>query len=670
MRKFVNTQYFIEEALKFKRDGFYTNALIDSPAYNEYWDEQKKRCIEGYQVGGVKITGDHYFYLNFCPIKRLLYDNKGNPLGFEKKRALPDFYDGDYDYYWVVEIGRNGITQEEFDKLSIGCKVLHLGGGRHIIIGKARRKGFSYKNAALVARRYTFFRNSYSMITAYDSSYSEGTMKMVVHYLNFLNEHTAFGKRRLVDKQREHIISGFKEEQNGIWINKGYQSEIEVFTFKDNPEAGAGKDAGLILLEEAGTFANLKASYNFLKPCVEEGDFTTGQMLIYGTGGDMDGSTLDFYEMFYNPEPYKLLPIENMWDEGAESTSCGFFFPSYMNMQGFIDSEGNSLKQEAINKEIEEREKIIKTAKDKNTLIKHMIANPFSPKEAFAIASTNIFPIYELSQQLNKVEFNGDIDTIGIKGRLLLDDRGNPKFEKDDKLKPAGYPVTDLEEGCLVVWEPPIGNPPTEMYIIGLDPYSHDRTIESKSLGSLFVYKRGKMGESDRIVAEYTGRPRTTKDFNETARRICIYYNAKILYENNVNNIKEYFENKNCLYLLAKGPTCLKSTVNTLGIRSKGLAIHGKDLKMELEGYASEWLLEVNSEGIPNYKFIYSVPLLKELISYNDVGNFDRVIAFLLCIIYKIQLTKLVVEERKEESRFKSFFSKKIFINNNSINNK
>jgi hypothetical protein len=37
--------------------------------YREWWENERYRCLNGFEVGGVRITGAHYFYLNFWRIK-------------------------------------------------------------------------------------------------------------------------------------------------------------------------------------------------------------------------------------------------------------------------------------------------------------------------------------------------------------------------------------------------------------------------------------------------------------------------------------------------------------------------------------------------------------------------------------------------------------------------
>jgi len=259
----------------------------------------------------------------------------------KKKKKMPDFWDGDYNYYWSLEIARYGIltvnetTKEERSiiqtlstleqaqrlkaelsklQLSITIEPDYLTGGFHVIVGKARRKGYSYKNGAICANTYNTQPDSLTLIGAFDKKYlyPKGTMGMASDYLNFLNKHTGWRKsREFVDKQ-DHRRASFKDTIDGVSNEDGYMSEIMALTFKDNPDAARGKDAQYVLLEEAGVFPNLEDAYMATAPGLSAGKYITGQIIIFGTGGDMESGTVDFANMFYNPFEYGLLPVKTL----------------------------------------------------------------------------------------------------------------------------------------------------------------------------------------------------------------------------------------------------------------------------------------------------------------------------------------------------------------------
>ena len=68
--KFKDTHRFSPAAHSYKTYGFYTDTIPGTKDYYDFWDEEKRRCLEGYVVDGVRVTGYHYFYLNYCPIDR------------------------------------------------------------------------------------------------------------------------------------------------------------------------------------------------------------------------------------------------------------------------------------------------------------------------------------------------------------------------------------------------------------------------------------------------------------------------------------------------------------------------------------------------------------------------------------------------------------------------
>ena len=405
----INTDVFREEALHFKKYGYYCPELWGTNSWKVYWDEQLRRCRDGYTVGGVSITGNHYFYMNFCNIELVNNDAtiSSESMFAEKESNFPHFWDGDFNYFWSLEIARRGMPYEQYLGLYLDVMIpeLYMNGGHHMIVGKSRRKGYSYKNAAIAANIYNHTRKSITVVGAFEKKYlyPEGTMGMATNYINWLNKHTGWAKaREFVDKQ-DHRKASYKEDKNGIYLESGYQSQIMALTFKDNPDAARGKDAKLVMFEEAGKFPNLRDSFRATEPSMMAGKYVTGQMVIFGTGGDMEKDTVDFSYMFYNPLEFNLLPFTNIWDDNADNTSCGFFHPVYWNMEGFYDQQGNSDKQAATDYELNKRKEITESSGSSLSIQGRVQEYPLKPSEAFLTVSFNDFPIEELRNQLNLV---------------------------------------------------------------------------------------------------------------------------------------------------------------------------------------------------------------------------------------------------------------------------
>lgn len=653
----INTQVFREEANHFSKYGYYCADPIGSPGYFEYWDEQTRRCLEGYEVGGARITGHHYAYLNFYPIMKVDLKNTSSSKVASKVQGMPDFWDGDYNYYWAKEIAFKGCTEEFLNELKLEARIdrAYLDGGYHMIVGKSRRKGYSYKNAAMIVNNYSLRRNSLNIVGAFlkEYLYPKGIMAMINAYISHIDEHTAWRKSRDYVDKIHHKKASFKEDN----IEKGFKSEITALTFKDNPDAARGKDALEVQFEEAGAFPNLESSFMATAPSLEAGSFLTGQMTIFGTGGDMKSGTKDFAKMFYNPIAYRLLPFVNIWDKDADNSRCGFFHPVFMNMEGYYDNEGNSDIKGAIEQEEKVRDNIKKNSSGSSTINQHNQEYPLSPGEAFLVVSTNDFPVTELRNQYTKVKVNNYHFKKGTPVFLFKED--GKVFAKPDlknKLEPIWdyKPKTENIKGCPIIFESPIPNPPKGLYKIGYDPYRQDQS-SGVSLGAFYVYKGNHKFSytRDSIVAFYVGRPNTTDDFNRQAALMAEFYNAEIMYENEVTSVKSYFTNHKLLNLLAVQPD---SVINANIKKSKVSRVYGIHMNQKLkdagEKYIKRWLLterdiDENGNKILNLETIYDTGLLEELINYNRKGNFDRVMAFMM-LMFQVEEEELGKEYGNE----------------------
>jgi hypothetical protein len=653
----INTQVFREEANHFAKYGYYCADPIGSPGYFEYWDEQTRRCLEGYEAGGARITGHHYAYLNFYPIMKVDLKNTSSSRVASKVQGMPDFWDGDYNYYWAKEIAFKGCEESFLDSLNLEARIdrQYLDGGYHMIVGKSRRKGYSYKNAAMMVNNYSLKRNSLNIVGAFlkEYLYPKGIMAMINAYISHIDEHTAWRKSRDYVDKIHHKKASYKEDG----IEKGFKSEITALTFKDNPDAARGKDALEVQFEEAGAFPNLESSFMATAPSLEAGSFLTGQMTIFGTGGDMKSGTKDFAKMFYNPIAYRLLPFVNIWDKDADNSRCGFFHPVFMNMEGYYDNNGNSNIKAAIQQEEKVRDNIKKNSSGSSTINQHNQEYPLSPAEAFLVVSTNDFPVTELRNQYTKVKVNNYHVKKGTPVFLYKEEgRVYARPDLKNKLEPIWdyKPKTDNIKGCPVIFESPIPNPPKGLYKIGYDPYRQDQS-SGVSLGAFYVYKGNHKFSytRDSIVAFYVGRPNTTDDFNRQAALMAEFYNAEIMYENEVTSVKSYFTNHKLLNLLAVQPD---GVINANIKKSKVSRVYGIHMNQKLkdagEKYIKRWLLterdvDENGNKILNLETIYDTGLLEELINYNRKGNFDRVMAFMM-LMFQVEEEELGKEYGNE----------------------
>ena len=669
----INTEVFREEARKFQRYNAYCLDPWGSPDWFTYWQEQRNRVINGYSSGGVKITGDHYFYLNFCPILKV---EDMNAKKSAKVTDFPDFWDGDYNYFWAREIAFNGIVdglgfQTEFEEtcrihaktlpeaeaqkkaleelfkglqLEVKIEADYLTGGYNLIVGKSRRKGYSYKNAAIAVKNYLCYPRALTIFAAYEKKflYPKGIYTMASNYLNFINANTAWVYPKDVVDKMDHVKASTIEYRNGVKVETGFMSEIMALTFKDNADAARGKDARDVIFEESGAFGTpglLKSSYAATRDCVMAGDIKTGMITVFGTSGDMEGGTADYSEMHSSPLRFGMLPFQNIWDEESEDMKCGFFHPITWNMEGYYDAQGNSDREGAKQVELANRKILLDNGATSADIQKRMQEKPLGPFEAFGMVSVNNFPVLELKRQLEIVKAKNlhmimgtpvklfyDYDSKKVKAEPILDGSANVIYRQ----KPDN---TSLE-GCPVIYEYPAEVPMRGAYKIGYDPYRQDK---GTSLAAVYVYKSVIIGDRTKriIVAEYVGRPGEADDVNYICRLFAELYNTTIMHENEVTHVKDYFRRRKQLHYLAYQPDeVIKKNVKN----SKVNRVYGchmiDQLKDAGEKYIKSWLLETldfDDEGMPIRALdqIYSIGLLEELISYNRKGNFDRVMAFM-----------------------------------------
>lgn len=657
-----DTDKFRQAAIFFQQHGCYTLAPRGTTDYNKYWEQETDRCINGYTApDGEGITGYNYFYLNYSPIMRLkeeeYTDREGN-LRKRRQRILefPSFWDYDYYYFCAIE-------QAEFE-------------GKHMAVLKCRQRGYSFKGGSMLVRNYMLIPGSKNFAIASEQKFliGDGLLTKAWQIMDFLDKHTAWAKQRLVSTRMERT-SGYKiTDEFGKQTEQGYLSSITGITLKNDPERVRGTRAKLVLWEEGGKFPNLLDAWRIEQPSVETDDSKTfGLMIAFGTGGTEGGSFEGLKELFYKPKSYNVLSFPNIWDEGRENTECAFFVPAYSNLESFdddgnqvyMDKDGNSYKEKAIQNLIDQRNKVKDGGASQQSIDRFISERPIRPAEAVLEFGKNIFPRKLLMDQLTRIRTNKKLQSMKHIVDLEWDGNGQVKATEKPSGDITNYPLKrgDKPHGSVVIWEYPVKDPPLGLYIGGCDPYDHDDSF-TNSLGSTFIFKRVRAGEAwtDVIVAEYSGRPDTAEEYYENVRKLLTFYNARLLFENERKGIYPYFTNKHCDYLLADQPDKIISEVfkDSKVQRRKGCHMT-KQIRAYGEGLILEWLLDEFEEGHPNVERVYSEPLIEELIENDGVRNVDRVIALCMVMIYREELYQLKVSSAKEQNKQVELFEMPLF---------
>lgn len=634
--------YFKPTALNYQKYGKVCNLRPNPNPNSEYgkWiREEVRRIYEGYtREDGEFVTGDMYYFLNYCPILLSKVSSGKKAL---RVWDFPEFWEGHWLKFIYSEIARNN--------------------GHHCAELASRSKGKSFSLASMIAKRFILGesrevnREVKCLVTAYQKEYltKDGILNKFQSYIDFAAQNTEFPTRRLKSSLNEMAWKmGYIDLDTNT--QKGTLNEVLGVSSKDDESKLRGKRSVLIAIEEFGSFPNLLGLFGTLRPSVEEGDVTFGEIYMQGTSGDNDSDFAAAQELMYNPKGYNIQEIPNIYDkEGQGKRYFSYFFPGYLNRKGCYDKDGNSDVVKALLEILMNRYTVKYNSTDLNAITKTISEIPVTPQEAIIRVQGNIFPVTMINERLNEIDNNPAFyDDIYV-GKLVQNNNGEVIFRNTTDIPIRDFPTKDNKvEGALEIYEMPIkqsdGKVNSERYILSLDNYEND-TSNTMSLGSIFVLDLW----TDRIVAEYTGRPMFVDDLNEIARLLCFFYNGKLLYENNKKNTFAYFSKMNCLWKLEDTPEYLRQRqmVKNVGYgnTAKGVSAipavknHGFTL-------IRDWLLKPvtilsptgpNNEEVeiqaPNLHFVRNRALLKELSLFNPDINVDRIMSLVQLMIFREQ---------------------------------
>lgn len=644
-----NMDYFRPSAIHYEKYGTFTNLRPNANPNSEYgkWiREERRRIWDGYvrESDGEWVTGYLYWFLNYSPMmlsKIREYKDKDGKKRKSKRadrvESLPECWEGIYWRFHCLDQASNGGLYNNFE------------GGQHMAELASRGKGKSYSLASILNHIFVAGENKDAhekvkgIVTAYQKEYltKDGVLNKFVDMANFCATNTQFPRKRLKNSLQEMTWTmGYKDME--LDIERGTQNTVLGVSSKDDESKLRGKRAAKILIEEFGTFPRLVDLYNVLLPSVQDGDIIFGQIYMLGTAGDNESDFAGAQEIMYNPRGYNMYALPNVFDKYNQGKPYFvFFFPGYVNRKGCYNEDGVSDIIKALIEILMNRYRVKYNSTDPNTIIKTIAEVPITPAEAIVKTGVNMFPVADLTERIGQLDSNPTEYNDVYVGDLVFGKDGQVEYKPTSAQPIRDFPHKDNKiEGAIEIFQMPeidknTNKPYNDRYILGADPYDDDES-NTMSLGSIFVLDLW----TDRIVAEYTGRPSFADDYYEICRKLCLLYNGRLNYEYNKKGLFSHFSTRNSLYLLTDVLDFLKEKQmmkDGIGNKSKGT-----NASPAINAYARSrlrsWLLSpvpviqtIDGESkevmVPRLFTVRNRALLKELINYNSEGNFDRISA-------------------------------------------
>lgn len=644
-----NMDYFRPSAIHYEKYGTFTNLRPNANPNSEYgkWiREERRRIWDGYvrESDGEWVTGYLYWFLNYSPMmlsKIREYKDKDGKKRKSKRadrvESLPECWEGIYWRFHCLDQASNGGLYNNFE------------GGQHMAELASRGKGKSYSLASILNHIFVVGENKDAhekvkgIVTAYQKEYltKDGVLNKFVDMANFCATNTQFPRKRLKNSLQEMTWTmGYKDME--LDIERGTQNTVLGVSSKDDESKLRGKRAAKILIEEFGTFPRLVDLYNVLLPSVQDGDIIFGQIYMLGTAGDNESDFAGAQEIMYNPRGYNMYALPNVFDKYNQGKPYFvFFFPGYVNRKGCYNEDGVSDIIKALIEILMNRYRVKYNSTDPNTIIKTIAEVPITPVEAIVKTGVNMFPVADLTERIGQLDSNPTEYNDVYVGDLVFGKDGQVEYKPTSAQPIRDFPHKDNKiEGAIEIFQMPeidknTNKPYNDRYILGADPYDDDES-NTMSLGSIFVLDLW----TDRIVAEYTGRPSFADDYYEICRKLCLFYNGRLNYEYNKKGLFSHFSTRNSLYLLTDVLDFLKEKQmmkDGIGNKSKGT-----NASPAINAYARSrlrsWLLSpvpviqtIDGESkevmVPRLFTVRNRALLKELINYNSEGNFDRISA-------------------------------------------
>lgn len=636
---FEDANYFRQAALYFLLEGTYTKLKPNSnpnSEYRKFWDREIDRCYNGLlrESDGMWIPGYMYWFLNYCPMMVNEY-KRGNKKAI-RKEGFGYFFEGIWwRYLYLNKARENGHHAVELAKRGCGKSYsLATIMSKNLIIGESKETN----------------KRNITVLTAYQKEYlkddKDGTLSKFVPILSHLAKYTPFPRLMLKQSSNEMTWQmGYKDEYGR---SRGSLNQVIGVSAKDDSDKLRGK-RGWILYEEFGNFSGLLELYDVTRKSVEDGDYTFACQYLIGTANNKEANFQSAKTLLYAPKSYNIQDLQNVYDKKGQGKDVfGFFFPAYINRAGCYNKDGVSDVVLALLELLSNRYKA-KYGADPTSVLRVIAEDPITPAEAIIKVKDAFFNVQALNERAQQLDTNPHLyDDIYI-GELFFNSSGQVEFKPTSAVPIRKYPVDNDTRGALEIYAMPekdiTGRVFDNRYIIGLDPVDND-IAESSSLYSCFVFDLF----TDNIVAEFTGRNPYADDNFEITRKLCLFYNARCLYESNKKGCFAYFQTMRSTHLLAETPEYLRDK-QMIKYKGFGSNAYGVNASAAINNYANgllkDWLnklvsvtvkKEDGTEDLILIPILYTLKtraLIEEAIQFSPEINVDRIRAMGMVMIYR-----------------------------------
>lgn len=642
---------------------------IGTPEFEDLVNWEIDKCLGGVSVNRVKFPGWLYWHLNHWWIFRDGKDSFGNKTRIPSRPLLRD-------NEWIISDAIEKARTEE----------------KGLMIAGARQIGKSEMEASYIAYNAELFEGGQNVIVGGN----EADLALLKAKLDFgINRLWEGIKIPKLDKdwRKPMVKLGFKTKDNDddTW------SYIVVRNVNDgkNTEGAAGTTAKSYVGDEIAKYP-FASSFEAAKPALVGMEGWRCVPILVCTGGNAE-KFADAERYFLNPAAQNFLgfidPVTGketaLFISGEYRQDCKYksTLLDFLTQQDKLDLSKDNSELAKIEMYIADKEKARETidaerklkAKDpdQSTYLKQVMYFPLIWQECFMSSSHNYYNAKIAKKQKDLLV---EKDIRGMWFELEEGADGKVSCIPTDKRPVSDYPTPPGEnlDAPIVIYEHPMPNPPYGAYVAGVDPYRFAQAANSDSLGAVYIFKRmmDVQGETyqDMFVASFVANPKTKEEWNNQARLLIKYYNARTYCENDEYSFIDYMIAKGDGHMMEDTPEWLREYIpnsSTLA-RPKGISRSSKAVRELLRSNFKQYMeepfisIQKTEEGKPlkilGVSKISDIVLLSEVEKWNEDGNFDREVAASLAVTCarKMDSNRVTVGSTDTDPRFQPFKPSKI----------